>query len=59
MCREVSIELNKISTWFKVNKLSLNISNTYYMIFNLVNATCDEKISIDNVDNVEVSWCVY
>ena len=50
MCRDVSIELNKISTWFKVNKLSLNISKTYYMIFNLVNATCDEKISIDNVD---------
>ena len=34
----------------KVNKLSLNISKTYYMIFNLVNATFDEKISIDNVD---------
>ena len=50
MCRDVSIELNKINTWFKVNKLSLNISKTYYMIFNLVNATCDEKISIDNVD---------
>ena len=29
MCTEVSIELNKISTWFKVNKLSLNISKTY------------------------------
>ena len=49
MCKEVSIELNKTSTWFKVNKLSLNISKTY-TIFNLVNAICNENINIDNVD---------
>ena len=50
MCRDVSIELNKINTWFKLNKLSLNISKTYYMIFNLVNSPCDDNISIDNID---------
>ena len=28
-----NLELNKVSTWFKANKLSLNISKTKYMIF--------------------------
>ena len=50
MCREVSIEFNKISTRFKVHKLSLNISKTYYIIFNLVNATYEENINMGNVD---------
>ena len=28
-----NLELNKVSTWFKANKLSLNVSKTKYMIF--------------------------
>ena len=43
-------------SWLKVNKLSLNISKTYYMIFNLVNDRCDENINIDNVD-VDKVYC--
>ena len=30
---EMNIELTKVSTWLKVNKLSLNIKNTHYMLF--------------------------
>ena len=30
---EINTELTKISTWLKVNKLSLNIKKTHYMVF--------------------------
>ena len=33
MCIQISIEMNKFSTWFKTNKLSLNVSHTNCMLF--------------------------
>ena len=33
MEKKVNSELKQISTWLKVNKLSLNIKNTHYMVF--------------------------
>ena len=33
LCREVSVELNKLNVWFKVNKLSLNVDKTNFIIF--------------------------
>ena len=33
MCKIVSVELYKLSTWFALSKLSLNISKTNFMIF--------------------------
>ena len=33
LCRTVSSELNILSDWFAVNKLSLNIAKTSFMIF--------------------------
>ena len=33
MCKIVSAELDKLSTWFALNKLALNISKTNFMIF--------------------------
>ena len=33
----INKELNKISEWLKVNKLSLNASKSKYMIFNQIN----------------------
>ena len=33
MCKIVSVELDKLSTWFALNKLALNISKTNFMIF--------------------------
>ena len=33
LCREVSVELNKLNVMFKVNKLSLNVDKTNFIIF--------------------------
>ena len=33
MCKIVSVELDKLSTWFALNKLALNISKTNYDFF--------------------------
>ena len=33
MCIQISTEMNKLSTWFKTNMLSLNVSKTNCMIF--------------------------
>ena len=33
LCREVSVELNKLNVWFKVNKLSLNVDKTNFYYF--------------------------
>ena len=33
MCIQISTEMNKLSTWFKTNRLSLNVSKTNCMIF--------------------------
>ena len=32
MERDINDELRNISAWLKVNKLSLNVDKTYYMI---------------------------
>ena len=33
MCKIVSVEIDKLSTWFALKKLALNISKTNFMIF--------------------------
>ena len=33
VCVQLSSEMNKLSTWFKTNRLSLNVSKTNCMIF--------------------------
>ena len=52
---ESMIELVKISEWLNVNRLSLNISKTQYIIFSMSNQAPPKKyVSIDgqNVDHV-------
>ena len=45
---ELNFELSKISLWLKVNKLSLNIGKTYFMVFTNKNKRLDElNILID------------
>ena len=40
----VSMELFKLKSWFALNKLSLNISKTNYIVFGqLINVSIDEK----------------
>jgi hypothetical protein len=45
----INEELALLTTWFKTNKLSLNINKTNYMLFSLREAhSSNTKISIDN-----------
>jgi len=43
-----NFEVNKISTWFKANKLSLNISKTNYIVFRT------KYKSIENCDGIKI-----
>ena len=52
----INMELKNISTWLKVNRLSLNIKKTHFMFFRKQrNKKCDLKIQIDGseIDQVE------
>ena len=44
----LNLEMNKLSIWFKANKLSLNLKKTKFMVFKLrqKRTICDIKISI-------------
>ncbi len=35
LIRKVNIEINKITVWFRANKLAVNISKTKYIIFRM------------------------
>ena len=49
MAYNINYELEQISLWLKVNKLSLNVKKTHYMVFtNKKSRTANLKISIDN-----------
>ena len=49
MEKNINTELENISTWLKVNKLSLNIGNTHYMIFDKQKRRSIQlKIKIEN-----------
>ena len=49
MEQNINIELENISTWLKVNKLSLNIGKTHYMIFDKQKRRSIQlKIKIEN-----------
>ena len=55
LCNEISNELSKLYAWFNVNKLSLNVTKTNYMIFSnkkIVSNVC-VKINDDNIERVE------
>ena len=47
---EINADLKKISEWLKVNRLSLNIKKTHFMIFTNRNVSIDLKLSIDNIE---------
>ena len=51
LCELVNIELSKLSKWFSVNKLSLNVRKTSYMIFGNRHVNNDIIICIDREDN--------
>ena len=49
MCKIVNVELDKLSTWFALNKLALNIYKTNFMIFSN-HKSIENNISIDGVN---------
>ena len=44
----VNLELEKVNSWFKLNKLSLNVSKTKFIIFGNKNVSHDFEIKICN-----------
>ena len=49
MCIQLSTEMNKLSTWFKTNRLSLNVSKTNCMIFGRSNQPDHHRVYINNI----------
>ena len=50
-----SIELDKVSNWLKVNKLSLNLAKTKAMMFHTPQRKVNKlKLIIDNHEIVEI-----
>ena len=47
LCELVNIELSKLSKWFSINKLSLNVKKTSYMVFGNRHVNNNIKIRID------------
>ena len=50
LCKQINGELNKLHVWFNINKLSLNISTTNYMMFSNSRSTQTFHISINGVN---------
>ena len=57
LAKNVSGELDKLKDWFGINKLSLNVSKTNFMLFRNRNKVTDIKIYIKNhiIDRVAVT----
>ena len=55
LARRINDELCNISTWLKVNKLSLNIKKTHYIIFHRKKEHISVQIKIENetIDEVK------
>ena len=51
----VNSELDKLNTWFIINKLSLNVSKTNYILFGNRNVHSDLDIKIHNEKITRVS----
>uniref|UniRef100_A0A3Q2ZQH6 Reverse transcriptase domain-containing protein n=1 Tax=Kryptolebias marmoratus TaxID=37003 RepID=A0A3Q2ZQH6_KRYMA len=55
MLEMMQTEFVKIQTWFKVNKLSLNIDKTNYMIFSNKKRTVNGTFKVDGIEICRVS----
>ena len=49
VCETVSTELGKVHSWFQVNKLSLNIAKTKFMIFGYKQCDDNHVVSINGM----------
>ena len=57
LCELVNIEMSKLSKWFSINKLSLKVKKTSYMLFGNRHVNNDIKIRIDmeEIEKVHVT----
>ena len=55
LSKEISGEMNKLNVWFNVNKLSLNVSKTHFMVFGKLKHIGNIKITINDVEIEHVS----
>merc|ERR1712035_191640 len=54
IAKVVNEELDKISRWFKINKLSLNIKKTNFILFSNNHKKLDENLTV-LIDNVSIT----
>ena len=52
ICKTVSKELDKLSSWFMANKLSLNVSKTNFMVISRKQIVNNPIVSINSI-NIE------
>lgn len=52
--KNMNADLNSIATWFRANKLALNINKTNYMIFSQNRTNHNNKLIIDNTELQQV-----
>ena len=50
ICKVMSMELNKLKSWFSSNKFALNTSKTNYIVFG--------KVDKDELINVSIDECI-
>ena len=57
LCKLVSIELRKLHIWFSINKLSVNISKTNFMVFGkkYANIICNVYINEFKIERVYIA----
>ena len=57
LCELVNIELSELSKWFSINKLSLNVKKTSYMLFGnrQVNNDIKNRIDMEEIEKVQSS----
>ena len=62
-CSETNRELNKLYTWLCVNKLSINIKKTNYIVFSNIHENVATSVGIKNIKLQSLfnkfSWSVY
>ena len=51
---KVNDELSKLSLWFRVNRLSLNVKKTNFILFRTNNKRMTENVTI-HIDGVDIS----
>ena len=56
---KVNNELSKVNNWFKFNKLTLNLSKTFFMIFSKRNMEYKFNLKMDNINLTQTNSVKY